>query len=242
MIKGSLTVNRTNFKIEELDWIDFEYLAKYKDLYCISIYLPIKSKSIHEIKKYIESISHTLKQSENHQSFQGLSLEIIQNHLRDLHFILNKWEREDFGFNLIVLQSNEITRAFRSRDVLPFKIYINHHFYLKYLVNKFNKTSHNLISSKTKQKQHKVTDHIDTIIKYSTKGKVKALFLERNSDLCGELDIENDYIMIHDDDEQTTSLSNVAAIQTALNQGDVYILEKKDMPIPSKPINAIIES
>ena len=71
--------------------------------------------------------------------------------------------------------------------------------------------------------------------------KIRALLLEKGNDLFGELDEENDFVLPIKEENSGTSLSNIAAIHTILNKGNVFIIEKGNMPIPEKPINAIIK-
>ncbi len=82
---------------------------------------------------------------------------------------------------------------------------------------------------------------IDEIIPAAFNGKVDALFCENMSDIFGNYKEENNSIMVtqSEEDDNTISLMNVAAVKTFLNGGEVYLLDKEEMPNPNSRINAL---
>ena len=80
-----------------------------------------------------------------------------------------------------------------------------------------------------------------TIIRNSINGKIKTLLLQKGKDIYGEFDPENDYVFEQKEESANQSLSNLAAIHTTLNQGNVYLLEKELVSITDIPINAIVK-
>ncbi|MEO7313967.1 MAG: hypothetical protein ABIW47_02195 [Ginsengibacter sp.] len=82
---------------------------------------------------------------------------------------------------------------------------------------------------------------IDEIIPAAFNGKVAALFCENMSDIFGNYKEENNAIMVtqSEEDDNTISLMNVAAVKTFLNGGAVYLLDKEEMPNPNSRINAL---
>lgn len=82
---------------------------------------------------------------------------------------------------------------------------------------------------------------IDRIVPAAIQGKIDSLFCENLEDILGVLNMENNNIIAKpsEEDDHTISLMNVAAINTFLNGGDVYLLEKDDMPNPNSRINAL---
>ena len=82
---------------------------------------------------------------------------------------------------------------------------------------------------------------IDKILPAAFNGKVDTLFCENKSDIFGNYKEENDLITVtqSEEDENTISLMNVAAIKTFLNGGDVFLLDKDEMPNSNSRINAL---
>lgn len=82
---------------------------------------------------------------------------------------------------------------------------------------------------------------INEIIPAAIHGKVDTLFCENNEDIFGNYKEENNFITVtqSEEGEQTISLMNVAAIQTFLNGGEVYLLDKAEMPNQASRINAL---
>ncbi|MFD1160982.1 baeRF7 domain-containing protein [Hwangdonia seohaensis] len=82
---------------------------------------------------------------------------------------------------------------------------------------------------------------IDKIIPAAFDGKVDTLFCENKADIFGNCLEENNSITVTQSEESdnTISLMNVAAIKTFLNGGEVYLLDKEDMPNPNSRVNAL---
>ena len=82
---------------------------------------------------------------------------------------------------------------------------------------------------------------IDRILLAAINGKVDTLFCENREDIFGNYTVENDDITVTQNEESdtTVSLMNVAAIQTFLNGGKVYLLENETMPNPNSRVNAL---
>lgn len=82
---------------------------------------------------------------------------------------------------------------------------------------------------------------IDEIIPAAFDGKVDALFCENMSDIFGNYKEENNSIIVTQSEEgdNTVSLMNVAVVKTFLNSGEVYLLDKEQMPNPNSRINAL---
>ena len=82
---------------------------------------------------------------------------------------------------------------------------------------------------------------IDRIIQAAINGKVDTLFCENKTDIFGNYKQGSDAIIVSQSEEndKTISLMNVAAIKTFLNGGEVYLLDKEDMPNPNSRVNAL---
>lgn len=215
----------------------FNTLAKFRDFYCISVFIPLFLKDRNPEDRIKEIL---LKRLENEcKSIRGISYNAIQEHLRDIRSIVNRWKSTETNENLVIFLSNALTESFCVKKSIPFKVYLNDHFYLKFFAPNFNSANSSFTEYIKDKKLEKVLlGDINEIIKRSTKGEVKALLLEKGNDLLGELDEENDFVL--PTEKNGTSLSNLAAIHTILNKGNVFILEKKNMPNPEQPISAII--
>lgn len=82
---------------------------------------------------------------------------------------------------------------------------------------------------------------IDRIIPAAINGKVDTLFCENKSDIFGDFKDEDDTIIVtqREENDGTISLMNVAAIKTFLKGGEVYLLDREEMPNPNSRINAL---
>ncbi|HSH50837.1 MAG TPA: hypothetical protein VK982_03850 [Bacteroidales bacterium] len=82
---------------------------------------------------------------------------------------------------------------------------------------------------------------IDKILPAAFHGKVDALFCENKADIFGNYKEESNSIIVtqSEENDNTISLMNVAAVKTFLNGGEVYLLDKEEMPNPNSRINAL---
>ena len=72
-------------------------------------------------------------------------------------------------------------------------------------------------------------------------GKIDTLFCENRANIFGTFKEENDMVIAtaSEENNNTISLMNRAAIQTFLKGGSVYLLDKEEMPNPNSRINAL---
>ena len=79
------------------------------------------------------------------------------------------------------------------------------------------------------------------ILPAAINGKVDTLFCENKADIFGNYKEENNLIVVtqSEESENTISLMNLAAIETFVNGGEVYLLDKEEMPNPNSRINAL---
>lgn len=82
---------------------------------------------------------------------------------------------------------------------------------------------------------------IDKIIPAAFNGRVDTLFCENKSDIFGNYKEENNDITVtqSEENDNAISLMNVAAVKTFINGGEVYLLDKEEMPNPNSRINAL---
>ena len=71
------------------------------------------------------------------------------------------------------------------------------------------------------------------VFKNSFYGKIDSLFIQSNSEKRGSFDRENEEVKISKDSKDI-DLYNEAAIQTIINGGEVYVLDKEEMPTEEK--------
>jgi len=87
----------------------------------------------------------------------------------------------------------------------------------------------------------KTTIDLNDIIPASIDGRVEVLFVSKNEERYGQFDNVNRTLIV--DEELKTgeaSLFNMAAINTWLNGGKVYLLEPDEMPVKGSKINALL--
>jgi hypothetical protein len=84
-----------------------------------------------------------------------------------------------------------------------------------------------------------LSSDLDEIVLQAFQGKVKTLFLTEGKDVYGEFDAKNDFVLSNLPQKEGASLSNLAAVYTSLNKGNVYHVDVEKMPFSQKPMNAI---
>ena len=82
---------------------------------------------------------------------------------------------------------------------------------------------------------------IDKILPTAFSGKIDTLFCENRANIFGTFKEENEMVIAtaSEENNNTISLMNRAAIQTFLKGGSVYLLDKEEMPNPNSRINAL---
>jgi hypothetical protein len=74
----------------------------------------------------------------------------------------------------------------------------------------------------------------DDVIPAAYYARVSQLFIEKNAQIWGTFDEQNNKLVIHDNQQlNDDSLTDKAVIKTILNGGEVFVLEREDMPVPS---------
>ncbi|MFD0797335.1 hypothetical protein ACFQZJ_07680 [Maribacter chungangensis] len=93
---------------------------------------------------------------------------------------------------------------------------------------------------KEHQGSGRTASDLDHVLAEAIAGRVEALFLENRADIWGVYNPEKRHVRV---DElplpSSVSLLNMAAMETFLNGGTVYLLEKDEMPDPYSKINAL---
>ncbi|MBO3098972.1 baeRF7 domain-containing protein [Gelidibacter pelagius] len=91
------------------------------------------------------------------------------------------------------------------------------------------------------QGKGKTSIGIGKILPAAINGQIEALFCENKEDIFGTYKEENDVITVTEgeDKDNNISLMNMAAIKTFLKGGNVYLLEKDEMPNPNSRVNAL---
>jgi hypothetical protein len=87
----------------------------------------------------------------------------------------------------------------------------------------------------------KISYDLNDIIPAAIDGRVESLFIEKSKDRYGLYDIINRSIIIDEGQKaKQASLFNLAALQTWLKNGDVFIVEKDEMPFEGTSLNALL--
>ena len=81
---------------------------------------------------------------------------------------------------------------------------------------------------------------VSEILKYSAMGQIKSLFLQKNQDVYGAFDQENNFVIVQTQEQENTSLSNLAALNTINHQGEVFLMDDQQMPNLKNHMYAII--
>jgi hypothetical protein len=216
----------------------FKELALARDLCCISIYIPIvnsKSTTDFHIKNYFSKINQYLKKSNVNESD-------LRDIIKKISFIFKGLsENIHTGKSLaIYLKKNEVWYYLIPKK-LNFKVYVHNHFYLKPIAPLFNELGHNdeLPNIKLAEKE-KIKTNIKRIIELSVEGAIKTLFLLRDKDVFGEFDFDNKFAIPINDETSGTSLSNIAAIYTIINKGNVFLINSNNNITTNTPMVGII--
>ncbi|PLX02149.1 MAG: hypothetical protein C0595_11960 [Marinilabiliales bacterium] len=86
----------------------------------------------------------------------------------------------------------------------------------------------------------KFSSDLNDIIPAALEGRIESLFIQKSNDRYGLYDIINRSLIIDEGHKaKQASLFNMAAIQTWLKDGNVFIVEKDKMPFNGTSINAL---
>ena len=86
----------------------------------------------------------------------------------------------------------------------------------------------------------RTTSEIKQVLPAALEGKIDTLFIENQADIWGIYDLEKMHVRIDEEPLPTSvSLLNKAAVKTFLNGGQVYLLQKDEMPNRYSKVNAL---
>lgn len=86
----------------------------------------------------------------------------------------------------------------------------------------------------------KISYQLNDIIPAALNGKIDTLFVEKNTDIAGTYNKDTRKLQLDINKDLTNnSLTNLTAVQTFFNGGQVYMLSTEEMPIPGISLNAI---
>jgi len=86
----------------------------------------------------------------------------------------------------------------------------------------------------------KTSFDLNDIVPAAIEGRIESLFIQKSKDRFGLYDALNRSLIIDEGHKaKQASLFNLASIQTWLKDGDVFIVEKEDMPFEGTYINAL---
>lgn len=87
---------------------------------------------------------------------------------------------------------------------------------------------------------NKASHKIEEIITSAANGRIDTLFLQNRADVFGTFNTDNYEVKVEEDKQANNiSLLNLAAIQTFLQEGKVYLLEPEEMPSKDAKASAI---
>jgi len=117
-----------------------------------------------------------------------------------------------------------------------------HHEATIYLQEEFGQTKTQKINS---FRQYSATDktltEIEDIVPAAVNGQIDTLFIQPGKETFGLFDKENNTIIIDREKQtQNASLYNLAAVNTVLNNGKVYLLPQDKMPLHKTNANALL--
>jgi len=93
---------------------------------------------------------------------------------------------------------------------------------------------------KAKFQTTKTSNQLSEIIPAAINGKIDTLFIQKNKDVFGTYYSAKGCLILDDRKEKgNLSLLNMAAINTFLQGGNVYFLEKEEMPVKNMIMNAL---
>ena len=183
-------------------------------------------KRKNEIKKYFRAINDGLAPLLNEETMPMLM--VSQDFLFDIYREVNSYSN---------LMEENLTVDFSDTDI--FEV---HELAWEKMAPIFDQKRKDKIALFIdEQGSGKTAIGIDRIIQAAINGKVDTLFCENKTDIFGNYKQGSDAIIVSQSEEndKTISLMNVAAIKTFLNGGEVYLLDKEDMPNPNSRVNAL---
>ena len=220
---------------------EFKALARVKDLCCISLYLPFNNIKNDGIKLINKHINHSIPKITAYLKQNQLTGNDIRDHVKNILSVFNDLKNCNFkGKSLaIFIKKGQVNCYFTSKQI-QFTCYIHNHFYLKPISNLFNKIE-NINPTQIIQKfpAEKIKTDIQKIIELSVSGKITNLFINKEMDVYGEVDFENMFVIPVKENQKGSSLSNIAAIHTILNQGNVFLINPSEIQKTTTPIIGI---
>lgn len=85
----------------------------------------------------------------------------------------------------------------------------------------------------------KCSHQISDIVPAAKNGRIDTLFVEKKSEVYGTYTEKNCLILDAQKDQNNISILNRIGLQTYLQGGSVYLLDKAQMPYPNRPVNAL---
>lgn len=86
----------------------------------------------------------------------------------------------------------------------------------------------------------KISYQVNEIVPAPLNGKIDTLFIQKNEDVFGTFNKENGHLILSSKKELANgSLTNLVAIKTFINGGNVFLLEEDEMPAKGRPLNAV---
>jgi hypothetical protein len=81
---------------------------------------------------------------------------------------------------------------------------------------------------------------IAEVVPAAISGRIDTLFVRNRSDIWGVYNLSENAVIVEETPTATNlSLLNLAAVQTFLNGGKVYLMEEEEMPVPVSEVNAL---
>lgn len=185
-----------------------------------------KGKRKEEIKIYFRAINDGIMSLLNDENIPLLIAS--QDYLFDIYKSVNTYSN---------LFDKNINGNLKATDVLDL-----HELAWEKISPTFNQERKNKIAQFIEvQGTGKTTIGIEEILPKAFEGKIDTLFCENLTDIFGTYKEENNTIAAiqTEENEESISLMNLAAIKTFLNGGSVYLLDQEEMPNRHSKINAL---
>lgn len=182
-------------------------------------------KRKNEIKKYFRAINDGLETIFKEENMPLLIAS--QDHLFDIYNGVNSYSN---------LMGENIKVDFSNTD-----IYDAHELAWEKIAPKFDQKRKDKIAAfLEKQGTGETSIGIDRILPTAFNGKIDTLFCENLTDIFGSYKEKGNTVITTEskENDNTISLMNLAAIKTFLKGGEVYLLDKEEMPNPNSRVNA----
>ena len=213
---------------------DFYKLASNRSKNCLSVYLPTQ-QDIFSDTQNAQRLGKLILQLKQKLGRRGYTEKSIQNFVTPLKRLNNA---PHFWTNtsdcLVIFATESSLDYFKLPIKTKLRFFLGERFYVKPLIPLISDFSeeakqHAIEHFNAISNSSRTTSSIETIVRAADIGRVGTLFLQKGANLWGHYS-PSTRIITTGNPTHETCLLNLSAMKSALQGGDILVLDKADMP------------